>query len=720
MNYVVRAMSAAMAIAVTTFISIVGSTSPASAQTAVSVSVNAGASLATIPGPAWGLNTAVWDGNLLDAAVPGLLKNVGVAALRYPGGSTSDVYNWQSNSIVPGLTGYANPNNNFDALMRVAGGAGSMAIITANYGSGDPNLAASWVQYANVTKGYGVKYWEVGNEVYGNGYYGATWETDRHPGHDPVTYGQNVVQYVNAMKAVDPTIKVGAVLTAPGNWPDGQPPMDWNSNVLAQCGSVIDFVVVHWYPQDPGTESDSNLLGAPQKGIPNRSSSIAGMASKLKSLIAQYGGSNAANIQILVTETNSVTSNPGKQTLSIVNAMFIADDMLTWLENGATNVDVWGLHNGATSGNTSSSLYGAATYGDYGVLSNGLSGEPAANTPFPTYYGLQMMSLLGKAGDVLVSASSSNSLLSTHAVRQANGSLALILINKDPSNTINANVSLSGFTPSGTGTVYAYTSAGNGVASTNVSGQGASFSIAAPPYSLTTIVLAGTSAPPSPNFTLSTNPTSLSIAQGASGAATVSITPSGGFNGSVAFSTTGVPTGVTATFSPSSSSTSTTLTLAAGAAAPVGTNVFTITGTSGALSATSALALTVSGTSSASGPATFTGKVSSNSPWFDEADVLLSTPAQITAATVTITVAANNVKYNGAYNTFGGQIVSSYTTGANLVYSFKLSAGKTIGPGSGTFAAQMGGNGVTHSFAGDSWAATYASGGVTYTQSGHF
>jgi hypothetical protein len=717
---IVHAMSIAAALACN---SIAGLASPAAAQTAASVAVNAGSGLATIPGPAWGLNTAVWDGNLLDSGVPRLLSNAGVTALRYPGGSTSDVYNWQSNSIVPGQGNYANPNDNFDAFMGLVKSIGATPIITVNYGSnaagaggGDPGFAAAWVQYANITKGYGVKYWEIGNEIYGNGEYGASWETDLHAAHDPATYGKNVAQFAAAMKAVDPSIKIGAVLAAPGNWPDGQSP-NWNSNVLAQCGSAIDFVIVHWYPQNPGSESDSGLLAAPQNGT----TGIAAMAAKLKSLISQYGGAKAANIQIMVTETNSVSSDPGKQTLSIVNAMFIADAMLSWVENGATSVDVWDLHNGAVAGNSSPSLFGSATYGDYGVLSNG-SSEPAADTPFPTYYGLQMVSLLGKAGDALVATSSSNSLLTTHAVRQANGNLALILINKDVNNTVTANVSLSGFNPSGTGTVYSYTPTSNGVTSKNVSGEGTSFSIAAPPYSLTTIVLAGTSTPPSPGFILSTSPTSLSVAQGASGAATISVTPSGGFNGNVAFALNGAPAGVTATFNPASSATSTSLTLSPGPSAPVGTSIFTITGTSGALSATTALALTVSGagTPPGPGPATFAGKASTNSPWFDEEDVVLSTTAPITALTLTITVPATNVSYNGSYNTFGGQIVDGYTVGSNLVYSFTLSPGQTIGAGAFTFAAEMNGNGATHDVTGDSWTATYTSGGATYTQSGKF
>jgi alpha-L-arabinofuranosidase len=31
-----------------------------------------------------------------DTAIPGLLKAAGIDALRYPGGSYSDIYNWQT------------------------------------------------------------------------------------------------------------------------------------------------------------------------------------------------------------------------------------------------------------------------------------------------------------------------------------------------------------------------------------------------------------------------------------------------------------------------------------------------------------------------------------------------------------------------------------------------------------------------------------------------
>ena len=350
------------------------------------------------------------------------------------------------------------------------------------------------MDYANNTKGYGVKYWEVGNEVYGNGEYGASFETDLHGDHSPTAYGANVAQYVSAMKAKDATIKVGAVLTAPGQFPDGQSP-DWNTNVLAQCGGVIDFVIVHWYPQEPGSESDSFLLDAP-------ASQIATMVAKLRALISQYAGANAAHVQIFVTETNSVAYNPGKQTVGLVNALFIADDYATWLEQGVANVDIWTLHNGTSGGNTSGALYGSATYGDYGILSSGQGSEPATDTPFPSYYGIQMLSELGKAGDEFVSASSDQPLLGVHAVRQAGGDLALMLINKDPANSYAANVSVVGYTPAASSSDYFYgeASGGGGIASA-ASTAGATFTRTVPPYSLTTVVMQPSGAAPTPTPT---------------------------------------------------------------------------------------------------------------------------------------------------------------------------------------------------------------------------
>ncbi|HEX5323441.1 MAG TPA: hypothetical protein VFW40_06615, partial [Capsulimonadaceae bacterium] len=262
-----------------------------------------------------GLGVAVWDNHMTDPAVPGLIKGAGIKILRYPGGSYADLYHWQTNSATKGLDANIQPQDNFENFMKLCGASQATPLITVNYGSnidgtggGDPSEAARWVRYANVTKKWKVKYWEIGNEIYGNGEYGATWEQDNHapypanpndnnkvrkgdPRLSPTTYGRNVVAFATAMKAQDPTIKIGVVLTVPGDWPDGVDP-DWNSHVLTECGPYIDFVVLHKYG---GGKTEADFLANPVSQLPSE-------ARKARAVIAKYCGGNAKNVEIWITE----------------------------------------------------------------------------------------------------------------------------------------------------------------------------------------------------------------------------------------------------------------------------------------------------------------------------------------------------------------------------------------------------------------------------------
>src|SRR5690606_1369808 len=122
----------------------------------------------------------------------------------------------------------------------------------------------------------GIEYWEIGNELFGNGYYGTNYEQDLHvpyeregdpserEGHEalsPTTYGTELLGFLHAMKAVDPAIKVGAVLNTPPRDYSWGP--NWNDDVLAACGSEIDFAIVHWYP----ATTDAALVRAPQRDV---------------------------------------------------------------------------------------------------------------------------------------------------------------------------------------------------------------------------------------------------------------------------------------------------------------------------------------------------------------------------------------------------------------------------------------------------------------------
>jgi hypothetical protein len=467
-----RLLAAAAVVSLATGGVLTSASSPATAASAVTVSINASQSLATIPSTAAGTNTAVYDGNMNGPAIPGLISAAGIKAMRYPGGSYADIYHWQTNTADGGTVA---PNTDFDTFMGTVRAAGAQPIITADYGSGTPQEAAAWVKYANITKGYGVKYWEIGNEIPGNGEYGAQWETDLHTSHSATTYANNLLQFASAMKAVDPTIKIGAVLCTPGFWPDGivgpGDTMDWNDTVLSIAGPKIDFVIVHYYPS---STSEADLLTKPAQQVP-------GIMSSVHSLINKWAGSNAPNVGVAITETNG-TIDPDTSP----SGLFAADDYLTYLENGAFTVDWWDMHNG-TDCSKITTVDGATDYGDGGFLSSGASCEPALNTPFPDYYGIAMVSKLGSAGDTLVKASSSSSLLVAHAVRRSNGTLAVMLINEDPNNAATVSLSYSGFTPSSnTPTVYSYAKNGTSI---TTSASGSSSTQTVPAYSIEVVQL---------------------------------------------------------------------------------------------------------------------------------------------------------------------------------------------------------------------------------------
>jgi uncharacterized membrane protein len=101
--------------------------------------------------------------------------------------------------------------------------------------------------------------------------------------------------------------------------------------------------------------------------------------------------------------------------------------------------------------------------------------------------------------------------------------------------------------------------------------------------------------PPAPNanFTLSASPASLTVTQGNSGNSTVTVTPSGGFTGSVNLSASGLPSGVTATFGTNPTTSASVVTLAASSTATTGTFTVTIIGTSGTLTHSTTISLTV-------------------------------------------------------------------------------------------------------------------------------
>jgi hypothetical protein len=406
---------------------------------------------------ALGFNTNMNDQNLLTAKSLSLLKASGATVFRLPGGSNADVYQWQTNTLTKGAAqGDSPPLISFATLEGrvVKPISGGVALVTVNYGGnatgnagGSPLVAAQWAHYALVHRDPVIG-WEIGNEQYSNGEYGANndWEVDDHQNHSPAAYGANSRVFIADIHRKDPGARVGVMLVAPGNWPSWLKPY-YNQALLSQLrGTRLGFVSIHWYP-GYDNDRDAPILRAPQDGgSPTTSStpSIAVMMHRLRLQLKQYLGYVPP---IWVTETNSVSSAPGNISTSQANALFLVESELDWRRNGAGMVVWYDWHDGLETDGSNLATDSDTNFGDYGVLSQGQSSqgihEPPANTPFPDYYGFVLTARAAQPGSrFLALTASPNASLGAYALREPNRSLTLVLINRSSRQPVHVTVAI--------------------------------------------------------------------------------------------------------------------------------------------------------------------------------------------------------------------------------------------------------------------------------------
>jgi hypothetical protein len=488
------------------------------------LSINAAQALRTADARWFGINTAIWDSDFDTSETVSELNEAGLQTMRFPGGSSSDEYNWESNMSIGGDFQWS---TSFAGFAHVATNIHATAVITVNYGTGTPALASAWVKNSNVTNHYGFKYWEVGNEVYG------TWETDSNTyPHDPYTYATRVLSYIQQMKAADPTIKVGVVaITGQDTDANGysshpatnlvtqQVHYGWTPvllSTLKQLGVTPDFLIYHWYPEYTDGESDPFLLQGTDNWITN--------AADLRQQITDYFGPAGTNIELLVTENNSNSGAQGKQSVSVVNALYYADSLGQLMNTEFSSFIWWDLRNGVDyTGNIDPTLYGWRLYGDLGIM----DGQATALTNrYPTFFAIKLMQHFVRAGDTILASTSDYGLLSSYGVRRTNGSLTMLVINKDPIASFPAQIALSGFVPNSAATLYSYgipqdNAAATGTGScdilqTNFAVTGTNFSYTFPPYTASVFVFA----PASPVLTGTSGPSDAFVLQltGQSGA----------------------------------------------------------------------------------------------------------------------------------------------------------------------------------------------------------
>jgi hypothetical protein len=467
--------------------------SPACADCATQVTIDVNQTLRPADSRWFGANTVAWKSVFDSTYTVLLMREMGCTTLRFPGGSYADTYHWNQNS---------DPTK-FGNFMHVATNVPTPNVfITVNYGTGTSNEAAGWVANANITNQCGFKYWEVGNENYYSG------EADQntnppYAAHDAWTYAMRFCDYYHAMKAVDPTIKVGAV-AEPGEQTDisfhyvtnprtGISHNGWMPVMLTTLktnGVTPDFIIRHFYPEYV-TESDPELLQAPVNWAFD--------AAEMRQEITDYFGSGGTNIELVCTENNADSDySQGRQSTSLVNGIYLADSMGHLMQTEFNSWLWWLFQDGAdTTGNFSPSLYGWRTYGDFGLTLS-------ISIRYPTFYAFKLMHDFVQPGDTILDTGPGHPFLDVFAVTSTNGVLKVLVINKDPTNTFSRQITLNNFSPDSAATVCSYGMPQDDAAQTNaplalqdiatnqmIVARGG-FQYSFPPYSLTMFTLAPT------------------------------------------------------------------------------------------------------------------------------------------------------------------------------------------------------------------------------------
>lgn len=405
--------------------------SPPGGPPTVTVTVNAADTVARVSPLVYGNNAVAWQ--QVSHTVPERVRhyrNAGISILRFPGGGWSDQYFWDArmSEDLPDDIGPMYPDGRIDAVSNwdwwklspedfyvLLDSIGAEAIITVNLGyarygtSEDPvanaaHYAAEWVRDVNVRRGLGVKYWEVGNENFGD------WEAgSRLPDAsalDGAEYGRLFNIFADSMKAADPSIKVGAVVF---DMPSSHDLIhtSWNRLLFPVIRDKADFLSVHHYFSrgwPPTFDTPAQLFATLAQ--------VRAFTQNVSSQWTQWAGADP--IPIALTEYNIFSEEKYKAT-SHLNGLFFASVIGEIIRHGYGMANMWDLKNGWENGK------------DHGLLASADEPGVEEDTPHPVFFPYYFYTRL--FGDVMVSASASKNTIKAYASRFTSGETGIVLVN---------------------------------------------------------------------------------------------------------------------------------------------------------------------------------------------------------------------------------------------------------------------------------------------------
>ena len=424
----------------------------------VDISINFAKRITKVSKYVYGNNANCFSGWMQnDAALMKNINNLNMGVMRIPGGSLSDVYFWNRQTVyenyvaksylpvindIPSTISpwagkraldFENWSMGVDQYYQMMQMTGSTGIVTVNYGyarygtginpvAQAAHLAADWVRYDNGRS----KFWEIGNEVSGS--WEAGYEIDQSLNKDGqpkrITgdlYGKHASIFIDSMRRaatqIGKQIYIGVVSDQVVN--TAMP--NWNRDLITNVGGKADFYIVHSYftPYNENSTPDVIL---------NSASQIAGYKSYVQNeLLAQ--GKPAA--PVFLTEWN-IFAVGSKQQVSFVDGMHATLVIGELIKNKYEMASRWDLANGWANGD------------DHGLFSTGDEPGVAKYAARPSFYYLYYFQKY--FGDMMIESTTNSSSVVSYASQFSSGEAGIVLVNKSTTDQV-VELTLKNFTP---------------------------------------------------------------------------------------------------------------------------------------------------------------------------------------------------------------------------------------------------------------------------------
>ncbi|MCA9400508.1 MAG: hypothetical protein KC713_02700, partial [Candidatus Omnitrophica bacterium] len=255
-------------------------------------------------------------------------RRSGITQFRFPGGG-SEGYRFKTGDFdFTDLYDDA-PLSEIENVIKFVQLAGAELIWQVNIESATPQEAAELVRYLNVEKHQPVKYFELGNEVYGD------WDKAFMSGEQ---YAAVIREFSSAMKAVDPQIKIGANYGGPSY-------VLFDQAVMKNAAEHIDFVSFHWYPNHISPEHPFDGRAHPKaEEIMANAHNVETLMRQFDEMVRQFAPQREGQIEMMFLEwdgswdakPSDIRAEYQGMMWSLANGIFYADTLGQMASHGVS------------------------------------------------------------------------------------------------------------------------------------------------------------------------------------------------------------------------------------------------------------------------------------------------------------------------------------------------------------------------------------------------